>query len=828
MPDWMIKIERKNQRRRKASRLSRIDFTPNPQEALAGDVINWKNTDTEPHWPAPFDEYGKLNKTGYMTHKIPPGATSDIGFSPDAADKGKELEYGCVLHPGEKGIIKVLLSPPVLVLRSLLFVTLAVLLQPLPVYAEGSFVPCPEPGALPLYKMPEITRDPAKKTLQAVITVRDEERLVWFRSGDEPGAPAFCAPQRLRFFTGPASSNNSQSAPTAQGLPEPVPGPTLRARVGDWVNITFLNHVDVNNFQGSLDRGDQGLGCDQVKSQDPYPAKNNEMPNCLHGSSTANLHFHGLHVTPNTTGDNVLLMIRPSPRDPKGNPQVTEASVKDVFKRVFDKCEAKSPPKHWEELPAEWRKKQETLLRKYDETGPYQGKYRPLPEAAQLWPRNKMAIEHGLWPQYQMGAYPYCFNIPEYKEKNGKPEGVRMGQAPGTYWYHAHKHGSSALNVANGMAGAFIIEGEYDDTLRAFYKPKGGLTEQVLVIQQIGVSSSLIAPPGPTRPLLSINGRRQPVIEMKPGEVQLWRFVNAAWVSGVQFFDPKSYDPKNTTEWRQTARDGIQLSPENYARAAKDNPPFLLSPGNRVDLLVKAPAVAGRYDLRFADAISTNTPQDKVNDPILLTIQVSAAPSVDMPFPSKEDFPKLPSFLEDIAPETIHISREVTFNTKVTPVEGKAALRDETIDDRLFKDQTISQSMLQDTAEEWTLLNTTLPPPGVAHPFHIHVNPFQVIEVFDPNDPREQGANCYKAEDPSTWKSCQPPLEKPYVWRDTIAIPAARQMGEVVVPGHVKMRTRFDDFPGLFVLHCHILIHEDHGMMQLIQVVPNNVMIKHH
>ncbi|EPX57187.1 oxidoreductase [Cystobacter fuscus DSM 2262] len=381
------------------------------------------------------------------------------------------------------------------------------------------------------------------------------------------------------------------------------------------------------------------------------------------------------------------------------------------------------------------------------------------------------------------------------------------------------------------MAGAFIIEGEYDDTLRAFYKPKGGLTEQVLVIQQIGVSSRLIAPREDPRPFLSINGRRQPVIQMKPGEVQLWRFVNAAWVSGVQFFDPKSYDPKNTTEWRQTARDGIQLSPENYARAAKDNSPFLLSPGNRVDLLVKAPAVAGRYDLRFADAISTNTPQDKVNDPILLTIQVSAAPSVDMPFPSEQDFPKLPSFLKDIDPATIHISREVTFNTKETPVQDKPDLIDETINGELFKDQTISQSMLQDTAEEWTLVNTTRPPPGVAHPFHIHVNPFQVIEVFDPNDPQEQDPNnteCYKIDDPSTWKSCKPPLEKPYVWRDTIAIPAARGTDKGDVPGHVKVRTRFDDFPGQFVLHCHILIHEDHGMMQLIQVVPNKVMIKHH
>jgi hypothetical protein len=44
-----------------------------------------------------------------------------------------------------------------------------------------------------------------------------------------------------------------------------------------------------------------------------------------------------------------------------------------------------------------------------------------------------------------------------------------MGQAPGIHWYHAHKHGSTAINVSNGMTGAFIIEGKYDDDLNRFY-----------------------------------------------------------------------------------------------------------------------------------------------------------------------------------------------------------------------------------------------------------------------------------------------------------------------------------------------------------------------
>jgi FtsP/CotA-like multicopper oxidase with cupredoxin domain len=43
----------------------------------------------------------------------------------------------------------------------------------------------------------------------------------------------------------------------------------------------------------------------------------------------------------------------------------------------------------------------------------------------------------------------------------------------------------------------------------------------------------------------------------------------------------------------------------------------------------------------------------------------------------------------------------------------------------------------------------------------------------------------------------------------------------VTIPGYFKMRSRFVDYTGQFVLHCHILGHEDRGMMQLVEVVPS-------
>jgi FtsP/CotA-like multicopper oxidase with cupredoxin domain len=128
--------------------------------------------------------------------------------------------------------------------------------------------------------------------------------------------------------------------------------------------------------------------------------------------------------------------------------------------------------------------------------------------------------------------------------------------------------------------------------------------------------------------------------------------------------------------------------------------------------------------------------------------------------------------------------------------------------------------MLLDSAEEWTVYNSTV---GIPHPFHIHINPFQIIEVFDP-----------------TTMTGPEPMAPPFVWWDTFGIPPGSntypdgtpRLGpdgkQVFVPGYFKMRSRFDDFVGTYVNHCHILAHEDRGMMELVEVVSNRTLLKHH
>jgi FtsP/CotA-like multicopper oxidase with cupredoxin domain len=659
---------------------------------------------------------------------------------------------------------------------------------------DGPRCPATSPGFNPVGEIKN-----QDGTLRAVIKVMSGERDVPTKAGSST------AKLMLRYFTGYNPADETQKWPVSSSA---GPGPTLRSEIGDVVQITLLNQVNVEQFSGTLDSGEEGRGngCDQGIKQSKtgvdknwYPA-NDVYPNCFHGSSSANIHFHGTHVTPSTTGDNVLVNVRP-------NRRVTERDVHESFQQVFQRCALGQEPKKWGDLPRDWRDFQETLLREYDRTAPYQGGH-GLPRDLQLWPQNQQAIDHGIWPQWYSGSYPYCFQIPRYIEDKDHMSNVRMGQAPGTHWYHSHKHGSTTLNLFNGLAGAFIITDNsptgYDGALQTFYLNhyKARLDEKVLVIQQIAANLNLPRASARGAPPWLVNGQLTPTITMQPGQVQLWRMINATVQGFVNAqFKPAS-KPAGGIEFRQTAQDGVQLARKNYGSPRNGQKPITMAPANRVDLLVKAPTAKGCYELNDT---GTGT----------IVYVVVKDDTVSMDFPKEEEFPDLPPFLHDIDPATIHVRREIIYGSKdPTPVAGGRTLRQFTIDGEQFKDQTINQMMLLDSAEEWKVYNTDTDSPNgppIAHPFHIHVNPFQVVEVFNPN----------------TMTEPEKPVDT-FVWWDTFAIPPGKKVDGKVIPGYFKMRSRFVDFTGRYVQHCHILAHEDRGMMQLLEVVDNKTILKHH
>lgn len=104
-----------------------------------------------------------------------------------------------------------------------------------------------------------------------------------------------------------------------------------------------------------------------------------------------------------------------------------------------------------------------------------------------------------------------------------------------------------------------------------------------------------------------------------------------------------------------------------------------------------------------------------------------------------------------------------------------------TIDGKLFDPDRVDQTVTLGAVEEWTIEN----PSGWPHPFHIHTNAYALTRI--------NGV----------------PLPRP-VWQDTTLIPAG---------GSITFRTRFEDFRGRFVLHCHFATHEDMGMMQVVEVL---------
>jgi FtsP/CotA-like multicopper oxidase with cupredoxin domain len=536
-----------------------------------------------------------------------------------------------------------------------------------------------------------------------------------------------CCPMRLRYY---AAQDRVTGAKWPENLALPGPGPTLRMRVGDTVDINLVNSIDPKFF-GRTNSAPNG--CDlrtNQNSQNIYPG-HDDMPSCFHEDNVTNLHYHGTHVTPDGWGDNVMVDVKPGDKRPT----------------LF------------------------TL---------------PLP--------------------------PPASNSTDFAQP------LLMGQAPGTHWYHAHKHGSVALQLLNGMAGAFIIEGEFDDQLKALM-PGLAETEKVLVIQQLG--DTIMVQPGPPMntcaggdPCPLVNGQLQPTIEMKPGEIQRWRFINATMqqVSYLtyRFLGEDAYtaskggpfpsDAGYAPVIRQIAYDGVQLAPERY------NDPdfglaqeFAIAPANRIDILVQAPATPGKSRLVFR-ALHGKPPAgcpQLTNVDFLLNLNVSGSPvSPAMSFPTAANYPAMPGWLqwnEGDPRNKILKARCLRFNN--TP---DASLRP-AIDGLAYDGKPdTTQYINLNTAEEWRLENYW---DSSIHPFHIHVNPFQVLEIFDPN------------------ASTQVTLQAPYNWRDTIAIPASKTVGETITPGYVKIRSRFVDFPGTFVLHCHILDHEDRGMMQEVQIL---------
>lgn len=370
---------------------------------------------------------------------------------------------------------------------------------------------------------------------------------------------------------------------------------------------------------------------------------------------------------------------------------------------------------------------------------------------------------------------------------------------PGTHWYHSHYHGSTGIQVVDGMVGVLIVEEPEDQKISVDQDllwvvqelPKSGTKQQGSLDAAWDTQVYKCNPPGGSPSTFLVNGEYQPTLTMRPGELHRWRFLNATGTpQGFMTLkfqkkkDDGSFEPVNVV---LMAVDGISL----YEKQLKPNwekSEWDMSPGNRADFLVQLDE--GVYQV-IRDNFS-GVPTLTITPQVLAYVQVEGDPIPDIQkLPIPEMVPgEIPAALQTISDKEVTKSQTMEFTIPpgkkgcgVLPV-GAPLEQPFLMDNQEYDPRRIDRKVDLGTAEEWTISNTTF----AAHPFHIHVNPFQVVD--DNGNPTEG------------------------FWRDTIAIPPNSSL---------KIRHRFQDFPGAFVIHCHILIHEDYGMMQNVLVAGTGV-----
>lgn len=448
----------------------------------------------------------------------------------------------------------------------------------------------------------------------------------------------------------------------------------------------------------------------------------------------------------------------------------------------------------------------------------------------------------------------------------------------GTFWYHPHLHGSTALQVSSGMAGVLIIRGARMPTVDAtgdidtLLKGADGTPyrDRIVLLQQIpyacrdasgaiktqkDAGGNVIAwvcdlgdtgevrdydqfgPSGPSSwkasgRYTSINGEVLPEFpDAQVGRLERWRVVHAGVRDTVKLQFKKmrdgaeSYakvDSLQQEDWLSRNCPGETLLPQfgfasdGLTRSrVVERVTTTLQPGYREDLLLVFPE-SGRYCILDGEAAAVSTVNNQTKSRRFLgTVAVSGAASVaDVRGHVRSE---LVSAADRNMPISVRqkVHDDLVNGLRLTAFAGHGAIADNEISPPLreatfqigagvfmingkpYDPTRIDQTLPLGAVEEWKLSTVN----AFGHPFHIHVNPFQISRII--KDSTNQDVS--ETDDPD---------EPQYanlkgVWKDTLFV---RQGYTAYV------RTRYRRYVGDFVLHCHILDHEDKGMMQNIRI----------
>jgi suppressor of ftsI len=342
---------------------------------------------------------------------------------------------------------------------------------------------------------------------------------------------------------------------------------------------------------------------------------------------------------------------------------------------------------------------------------------------------------------------------------------------PGLYWYHTHPHGESYRQALDGMSGALVIEG-----IESYFPALAGLPERVLVVRGLSIvddprsadlkhrvelrSDVCGAEPETPEEIFTLNGSVRLQIDIDPGERQFWRLVNAA---ADRYLDVQL----EGATFEIVAMDGMPIALHDPNHPMRIVGHVLLPPAGRLEAIVIGPAADTPRHL-ISHCVDTG-PDGDPNPAMVLAdiVPRPAARSMEKVRKSwrKPDLKNLDLAAEEKAPPRFIVT--FTEDKQGFYINGEKFTHDA---DPMVRAKVGS-------FQHWRIVNAT----GELHPMHIHQVHFL---AYAENDQ---------------------PIASP-VWLDTVNVPYG---------GSVDVIMDFTDpvIRGMSVFHCHLLNHEDKGMM---------------
>jgi FtsP/CotA-like multicopper oxidase with cupredoxin domain len=399
---------------------------------------------------------------------------------------------------------------------------------------------------------------------------------------------------------------------------------------------------------------------------------------------------------------------------------------------------------------------------------------------------------------------------------------IPTDQPPGLYWYHPHLHGFTKNQVAGGASGALIVEGiesadhqvaglpervlmiRDEDLLHPDAAPSaaGGGTIPPVVLDRDGDARNTGTGTGKPARDLSLNfisapypDYPTPTIKMKPSEKQLWRVVNA---SSITYLNLQILFKGLPQQVGIVGVDGVPINRNGLGGGDVIYQDHLgISPGGRVEFIINGPPLGSPATLVTR---SVNTGPGGENDPVrpiatlvaaadapeprsALAVSPAPAPPVDLPWIGK---------VQPIRTRKLYFSEKLqdpkdpnSPTTFYLTVEGQ--------EPKPFDPASTVPNLVvhQGDVEDWIVENRSTE----LHDFHIHQIHFLLLEWFGI------------------------PINEPFL-RDTINVPFWDGKSPQFPTVRLRMDFRAANVVGTFPYHCHLLEHEDGGMMGLIQVEP--------